>query len=592
MRKESVMEDWRVAGRITGAGRADVVQEVNLPFCLADLSAACGRDGLFLRGWELSRVIERPKEPPHSHAERTLLQLDGVVGVGTLLVDGMEKCALAPRMEVDMSEEMRAGSCHVTLRFPPRLPTLFPGEHGADLPVETAVRSAQVRNVYLLRIEEIALERDTVRVRVYAYGAGKVRVCFRLTEGEGLLWSENLTTYVRVGAQVIERVFVPSKECRCAQMRVTIDMGGEGCDEAVALYVCLKENPRAFAHFRALPAPEMLQGVKQAGFDGIVLHGAAPVELMSACGRMGLHLRCAPPALDMRVLLRQGAEEEVKEGECLCAPVLADGEREAFLQAQKLCRAAAILRAEGRLIHLLAWGRQMDAQDGLFDGEGKPRTALYALRNVLGRVSVFTRGDRKLYYPYAEFAADVILCAKEADGGAAEVRAQLFLWNGTEVASRSFTASLHSAAQEVGVLRAQLPWECRDGLVLRLQCWRGGILVAQNHAYYACVDENGEKRPFPLADVTEGIEGGTRVLYNASHAVAAGVTVLCGGKALLRHGALLPLERIELAWKGEVVVKYGNPIEKGGAAVVSQRILRGVFPHSDTAPADSQAGNQ
>ena len=38
-------------------------------------------------------------------------------------------------------------------------------------------------------------------------------------------------------------------------------------------------------------------------------------------------------------------------------------------------------------------------------------------------------------------------------------------------------------------------------------------------------------------------------------------------------GALLPQERLVLAQDAAVVVEYGNPVERGGASIVSQRIL-------------------
>lgn len=593
MRREWVNEGWSVQGRVTGAGQADVQGETALPFRLEGFASACGREGLFLRGWDLARVLQRPAEPEHSHAERTLLTLDGVRGAGVLLVDGRERCALQPRMEVDVSEEMRAGQCHVLLRFAPHLPVLWPGERGRDLPVETAVWSAQVRNVYLLRIEGVEFAQGCVRVHIYAYGSGKVRVCFRLLDGEQLVWSENDQAVVRVGSQVLERPFAPDSPPRFALMRVTIDMGGEGCDEICVPYATLTPEPRYFAHFCALPGEEMLRAVRQAGFDGVHLPQPVPASLRESCCKLGLHLEeeKQPPRLCM--LLRADQETRLPQPEeCLAAPMLEEGPAAEFAQAQKLCRAVARLRAEGKPVHMLALGRQRDAQDGLFGPEGQPRCALFALRGVMGRVSLFVPGPWPVCYPYADFSAPVQLFVREPNGAAAVVCVLLYLWDGTPLAERSFAVSLAQPVQTVGPLEVRLPWNLNGGLMLRVQCWRGGVLVAQNHAYYPCAGEDGKKQPFPLADVTEGIEGGARVAYNASDAVAAGVTVACGGKILLRHGALLPQERIELARRGEVVVKYGNPIEKGGASIVSHRVLRGIFPDSNPPPADTQAGHR
>lgn len=595
MRKEGIADGWRVAGRINGAVQEDVSKEVALPFALESLQEDCTREGLFLRTWELARVIQRPDEAVHSHAERTLLTLDGVQGKGQLLIGGAIKCELSPRMEVDMSEEICAGSCLAQLRFEPHFPQLRKGERGRDLPVETAVFSAHVRNIYLLRIENVEINDDVVRVHMYAYGAGKVRICLRLIDGDDLLWSQNVTTRVHVGAQMMEQAYELPPQCSSAFMRVIIDMGGECCDEAGARYVRLPKLPQCFAHFHQMPTQQMLAQVKRAGFEGVVAVGFyAHQGLRELCDQMQLHLvSMAADSMGWRILLRPGAEQEVAPQErCLVAPLSSDDAAGEFAQAQKMCCAVAALRRAGRAIHVLAYGRQHDVQDGLFDAQGNPRAALYALKNMLGRVAVACSGEQKVYYPYAQFSADVQVFDKAPDKGAVIVKAALYLWSGVEVAARSFTVSLASAAQTAGVFQVQLPWECRDGLVLRMQCWRGNVLVAQSHAYYACTDENGTKKEFPLADVTEGVECEGRVLYNASSAVAMGVTVLENGEATLRHGALLPMERVMLAQSGDVVVNYGNPIEKGGAQVVSQRILRGVFDNRNATNGHTQAGSR
>ena len=54
--------------------------------------------------------------------------------------------------------------------------------------------------------------------------------------------------------------------------------------------------------------------------------------------------------------------------------------------------------------------------------------------------------------------------------------------------------------------------------------------------------------------------GGVRFVCNDGKTAALVVTVRCGDRAVLRYGALLPLERVEVAKQGPIVVQYGNPI--------------------------------
>lgn len=169
MRTEELTAGWLAQGRVPGAGVCDVRREVALPFLLADLCGACGREGLFLRAWELSREVARPAEPPRSHAERVLLTLDGVLGAGELFIGGKARGRLRPHMEVDLSEDLRGGPCRVALRFAPHLPRLYPGERGRELPVESKLLSARVRSVYRLRIEGVEVRGNLARVRLFAY---------------------------------------------------------------------------------------------------------------------------------------------------------------------------------------------------------------------------------------------------------------------------------------------------------------------------------------------------------------------------------------------------------------------------------------
>ena len=106
-----------------------------------------------------------------------------------------------------------------------------------------------------------------------------------------------------------------------------------------------------------------------------------------------------------------------------------------------------------------------------------------------------------------------------------------------------------------------------------------------NHVYYSCLDENGERIPFPEADLTEYTESDVRELCNVSDAVAMGVTVCSDEKVLLRHAAMLPQERITLAPGANIMVQYGNAVKKGGKSIVAQRVLRCVHGPHDAASA-------
>ena len=590
MRVEDLRGNWHLMGKIRGAAQPDVRGECALPFALRDWAPACGRDGLFLRGWELCRTLCRPEEPPHSHAEPTLLTLDGVCGEGELLLDGQVKCALQPHVEVDVSEALRQGETLLTLRFFPSVPRLYPGEHGRDLPVETRLFSARIRNVYLLRINRVQAEREGVRIGLYAYGAGKIRLCLRLLRGDQLLWSENTEMRVCVGGQEVLRP-VPDLGAEGAVLRVRVDMGGEGCDECEAAYLQPRSTARAAAHWSALPNEAQLRGLREVGFEGIVLHGYAHEGIQMLCAQLGLQLEQAGPELALHPLLRPGAQlQPAQEGQCLSAPLKDEGEQ--FIHAEKLRQATLRTRIAGRSVQMLAQGRQRDAQDGLFDADGEPRQALYALKDALGRIAVCAETEHMLYYPFAPFDARIVLLCDAPDGEAAVVRARLTLWDGTEIASRSFALCADRRVVEVGQLCAQLPWARLEGLVLRLQCWKGGILVAQSHAWYPCAGESGGARPYPKAELAMREAEGARALCNEGEAAAVGVTVLQDGKPLLCWGVLLPGERVDLAAEGDVVVQYGNSDREGDDPDVEQRILRGIFPDHDAASADSQAGNR
>ena len=321
MRTEELTAGWLAQGRVPGAGVCDVRREVALPFLLADLCGACGREGLFLRDWELSREVARPAEPPRSHAERVLLTLDGVLGAGELFIGGKARGRLRPHMEVDLSEDLRGGPCRVALRFAPHLPRLYPGERGRELPVESKLLSARVRSVYRLRIEGVEVRGNLARVRLFAYGAGRVRLCLRLLAGEELLFSENVEVPVQVGSQVVERP-VDRKGHAFAVLRVRADLAGEGCDEAEGF--CGPEGEaHAFAHFFARPDGAMLQAARRAGFDAAALHVYPDEALRRACAQAGLIAVPQRAAVRRCTLLRaDDGGEGAHAGDCLCAPLL------------------------------------------------------------------------------------------------------------------------------------------------------------------------------------------------------------------------------------------------------------------------------
>jgi len=72
------------------------------------------------------------------------------------------------------------------------------------------------------------------------------------------------------------------------------------------------------------------------------------------------------------------------------------------------------------------------------------------------------------------------------------------------------------------------------------------------------IAKKAEPGQFIILRVDEA--GGVRFVCNDGKTAALGVTVRCGDRAVLRYGALLPLERVEVAKQGPIVVQYGNPI--------------------------------
>ena len=352
MRTEELTAGWLAQGRVPGAGVCDVRREVALPFLLADLRDACGREGLFLRAWELSREVARPAEPPRSHAERVLLTLDGVLGAGELFIGGKARGRLRPHMEVDLSEDLRGGPCRVALRFAPHLPRLYPGERGRELPVESKLLSARVRSVYRLRIEGVEVRGNLARVRLFAYGAGRVRLCLRLLAGEELLSSENVEVPVQVGSQVVERP-VDRKGHAFAVLRVRADLAGEGCDEAEGF--CGPEGEaHAFAHFFARPDEAMLQAARRAGFDAAALHVYPYEALLRACAderKIDLILTTGGTGLSPRDVTPE-ATADVLEREIRAIPVAMWVEGLKVTPNAMLSRAVAGTRGSSLIVNL------------------------------------------------------------------------------------------------------------------------------------------------------------------------------------------------------------------------------------------------
>ena len=68
----------------------------------------------------------------------------------------------------------------------------------------------------------------------------------------------------------IER-FLGEAAADFARLRLRVDVGGEGCDEAET-YCEPERAPRALAHFFARPRADMLLGVRRAGFDAAARH--------------------------------------------------------------------------------------------------------------------------------------------------------------------------------------------------------------------------------------------------------------------------------------------------------------------------------
>ncbi|MGI5884329.1 MAG: hypothetical protein ACOX83_05095 [Candidatus Spyradocola sp.] len=412
--------------------------------------------------------------------------------------------------------------------------------------------------MYRLRVESVEVRGRTARIRLYAYGAGRIRLCLRLLCGETLRFSENVDVAVAVGSQVIERT-IDRPDREFAVLRVRADLGGEGCDEAEG-FCGPEEEPRSFAHFFARPSASMLQAVRRAGFDAAALHLEPDAALRRACAAAGLV--CVPqgPRLRRWTLLRaDDGGADAPAGACLCAPVLREGPREAFLQAEKLLRAACAQPAAGAPVHVQALCRQSDAQDGLFAPDGEERQALCALRGALGTACLSIAGGRGPLMPGQAFSAEILLLLRGAQG-AAVVRAELFLADGTPVAERSFACGAGEGAGHAGTLRARLPWDCKGGLLLRAQAWQGGALIAQAHAYYALRGAEGTPAPFPAAELRVEEASGLRFVCNEGKTAAIGVTVRCSGRTVLRYGALLPMERVEVAKEGPIVVQYGNPM--------------------------------
>lgn len=593
MRTENIGAGWRVSGRLPGAGHAESGREVQLPFELRHLEPFCGNEGAYLRIWTLSRLVDAPMEPPHSHAERILLTLEGVYGQGELLVEGCDPQPLLPGMEVDLSCALRGGACYVQLRFDPHFPVLLPGEYGSAPPVDTALFAARVRSVYLLRIVDVNTESGDVQLRLFAYGAGKVSVRLQLMREDALLWSERFTVHVCVGEQTLLRKVPNAREFCGAQLLVHIDMGGEGCDQCTVPFAPHSEDCRAVAHFYAIPTDAMLQSVRHAGFDAVALRSYAHQGVRAACAREGLDLYPFDPNLPVRTLLRPDHSSQPMEQDMrLLASIHDESPLQQFLQAQHLEEAVLCARAAGRRVHVQALGRQADAQFGLFDAQGRPRQALYAMRGALGRLAVRAKLSCRMVQPGAAFSAEIELICAQASEQSAVVRAQLYLWDGTEVASRSFVVRRKTPSVRAGEMRALMPFTCTQGAVLRLQCWADGHLAAQNHIYIPSPDARGRAKPFSAAEVVVQRQEGEKALHNISHCTAAGVTVCCGEKELLKFGALLPGERLVLAPDQQIVVQYGNPVKKDGAPYAAQRILRGVFPNNDAADADPQTGDR
>lgn len=584
MRKMELQDGFCLTGKIPGAANPDIVTEVSLPFELQKVQELCGQEGLFLRSWELHALLTRPEEPVHSRAERTLLTLDGVYGAGEVCVGESMRLPLAPHMVLDVTEAILAGNTKLEIHFFPQHPRLLNGERGKDLIARGGLVSAELRNIYHMQIVSAELNSNgDACIRILAYGAGKIRLCLRLMHQEQLLWSENSTLFLHVGEQMFIRKIDEEYLRKGAVLRVSADMGGEGCDTCETLYSSGNEKPLSLAHFRKLPDESMLKIISEAGFEGIVVYDCPHKKIRNRCMELGLYCIWKREEMILNPILAPFSEYDTLHEGCLMVPMDVEGEAAEFQQAQRLSEAVLAHRTEGKICEILALSRQRDAQDGLFDAEGRPRMALYALKNALSKIVMWVAGEKRVYKPYEEFCEEIHLLCTSPDRKPAAVQAQLYTWSGREVACRVIPFCLKESVQSLGEIKARLPLENMQGLVLRMQCIRDGRILAVNHVYFSCADESGNRLPLPEADLTEC---GGNMLCNAGDTAAVGVTILCEEKVLLSHSIVLPQEHITLANCSKTVVKYGNAVMKGGKNSVKQRVLRGVFADQHTAPSD------
>ena len=467
MKTEILNAGWTLSGRIKGAGQAICRESLALPFSLSNFADLCGRDGLFLREWTFSAYVSKPQERKTSLTERWFLTLDGIEGKGSLKI-GEETKALTSHMEVELTKQMREGGCAVSLVFPPHLPRLLPGEMGQDLPVEIGLFSAKVRGVYFLRLTDFDVHNGNAEVMMEAFAAGRVLVKLRLLHGDALLWHENREMNVSVGENAL-LCPIPLDVPNGAVLKISVERGGEGCDEGEKVVCGNLPEPKVSAHFRKEPPEAVLQILAESGFHAVVLHTSPNEALEGRCRALGLRLISAPKDFPVRPMLHY------EETEACPLPLCGEEGKAELLTQYVLSR-----REKGADIRLYAGGRQKDDPAGLFTADGEALPCLAAVTKALSPVFVTAVPDKPHCIPGAPLNLSIDLYQQGHDGKVLRVEAHLAGGDRRELKAGFFTVCAKGNRQSVGTLATQIPWNLSGDLMLRLQVMRQEECLCEN----------------------------------------------------------------------------------------------------------------